>query len=273
MSDRASHSTSRKGFSRGGQSSGPRRSKGSDRTQKGRQDAASINEELTQRVITRLAERFSSVPSRSLPSSTGPVTLASQPGTLEQVGREADLAWNGVKRIMSLLNVEEKQGVSGGTTNVSYNGYGVDLTSGIAQGVSGTQRIGDSLKIKQVCVQGLVGSNGAGSSYTAVLGMSRDGYPSLADIFSLVGVVRAGMNYPLVNTEGADHWVVFKRHYISSSHLVDKFELKHTFSHDVKYLAGTTTVSSGCVWFAVITDTNASNPQLDWTASIQFVDN
>ncbi len=238
------------------------------------QSASAHSGDATREVLQTISRRLASLPPpSSLPDPTKPTAFNQSPGTLEQVGREADMAWNGVKKIMSLLNVETKRVVSGSSVNVSYSGFIADLTSSVSQGVSGTQRIGDSLKAKRAHVKGTVSANGAGSSYTAVLGYSKEGAPSLSDVFYFTGSARAGMNYPQVLTEPADHWVLSVFRNVSTTHLVDKFELNHVFNHDVTYIASTTTVASGSVWFAIISDVNASVPVMDYTFAFDFVDN
>ncbi len=201
---------------------------------------------------------------------------SSSPGTLEQIGHEADMAWAGVKRIMSLLNVEQKRKVVGvGGTNISNAGYLNDLTSSISQGVTGTTRVGDSMKVKGVRVKGFFVFGNAVTTLTIVLGHSKDGTPAIADVFSFTGA-QGGMNYPLITQQPADKWSASRLLILDSVRFpVQEFELFVPFSHDVTYAAGTSTVLTGAVWFAAISDlaAGATTPVLQYTYALDFVDN
>ncbi len=74
------------------------------RGRKGSRDSGQAETERFQRRLQAIA----AMPAPSTQPVAGATALAARPtgGTLEQVGREADMAWAGVKRIMSLLNVE-----------------------------------------------------------------------------------------------------------------------------------------------------------------------
>lgn len=200
---------------------------------------------------------------------------ASSSGTLEQIGHEADLAWAGVKRIMSLLNVEQKRRVDGvGGTTISNAGYVNDLTTSIGQGVTATTRVGDSLKAKGCRVKGFFVVGSAVTTVTIVLGHSKDGVPAIGDVFSFTGA-QGGMNYPFITQEPADKWSKHRMLVLDTvRYPVQEFELYVPFQHDVTYVSGATTVLTGSIWFACISDlAAAAAPVLQYTYSLDFVDN
>lgn len=213
------------------------------------------------------------------PAVAAPVTLATAPaaGTLEQVGREADMAWSGVKRIMALLNVENKHvyyNSAGGS--VSQAGSVLDLTALISQGVGGSQRVGDSLKILRVRVKFLVSYNGSASQiqgFTAVLGHSKDSVPLVADVFAVVGTTSSGLAFPSDTYSQADKWSEAKTSYVSSTDVVKLLDFDVKFGHDVLYTNGTTTSASGAVWFGFISNEPSNFPSYSIAVDVEFVDN
>lgn len=206
------------------------------------------------------------------------LNLAAAPkGTLEQIGHEADQAWSGVKRIMSLLNVEMKH-VYYNATNVQVTQAGsvLDLCSLISQGVGGSQRIGDSLKIKDVkCKFTYVYNTTMTTAGTAtvVLGMSRDGVPGVADVFAVVSNTSSGQAFPSDTYDRADHWVRDRMVNVDVYRPQTIFELNHKFNHDVLYTNGTTTTASGNVWLAFISNEPTNYPTLQIALDIEFLDN
>lgn len=221
-------------------------------------------------------------------STTTPTTLAkAEPaGTLQQVGREADMAWAGVKRIMSLLNVENKHcyyNASG--TNVTQAGSVLDLCSLISQGVGGSQRVGDSLKILRVRVKAQITLNVAGAgrqAVTVVLGHSKDGVPAVADVFAVVSSTTAGLAFPADTYQQADKWSASRTLHLAhaingTTYIVDQFseglEFNVKFGHDVLFTNASTTTASGNVWLAFISNEPTSYPVIDLAVDIEFVDN
>ncbi len=207
-----------------------------------------------------------------------PLTLAKEPaGTLEQIGHEADSAWRGVKKIMALLNTELKHVYYNAVnTQVTQAGSVLDLTSLISQGVGGSQRIGDSLKVKAVKIRlaylwnSSMSSIGAG---TFVLGMSRDGVPAVADVFAVVSNNASAYAHPTDTYDKVDHWV--RTHFLVVHQYEPSkvFELNHTFNHDVLYTNAGTTATSGCVWLAFISNEATNFPSVSMGVDIAFLDN
>lgn len=212
-------------------------------------------------------------------SSTPPekgLTLASQKGTLEQIGHEADMAWSGVKKIMALLNVEMKHVYYNNITNVTQAGTVLDLTSLISQGVGGSQRIGDSLKMKRVRGKFTFKTNPGmttSGSATFVLGMSRDGPPLVSDVFYFISGSTSGLAFPKDTTDKADFWKKERFINVNQYEPQRNFELEHVFNHDVLYADATANVASGCVWLAFIGNEPTNFPTLDMGLDIEFLDN
>jgi hypothetical protein len=197
------------------------------------------------------------------------------PGTLEQVGREADMAWAGVRRIMNLLNVEEKVSHNNTAANVNYTGYLADLGSIITQGVGAEQRTGDSIKVRRVRVKGSMNYQGAASEATLVVGRSEDGIPSLADIFQLSGAtsLQAGNSFNNDNQVKADHWLKSKHLRVDQYHPIENFEFDVEIGKDLLYTQNSSTVASGSVWFAAISGVNATVPTVNYCSVVEYVDN
>lgn len=204
-----------------------------------------------------------------------PVLASRSPGTLEQVGREADAAWQGVRNIMSLLNVETKRLVSLiAGTNITNAGFITDLTATIPQGVTAVTRVGDSLKLRTVRVKGFLVYGSAVTTMTLVIGHSRDGLPAIADVFSFTGS-HGGQNYPLVTQQPADKWS--KSRFLVLDPVRNPactFEFDVPYNHDVTYAAGSTTVVTGSVWLAMISDLAIGTaPVMQCSLCVDFVDN
>jgi len=203
------------------------------------------------------------------------------PGTLEQVGHEADAAWAGVKRIMQLLNVEEKYVDYNSAQNVNYTGFLLDLAAGISQGVGRNQRTGDSLKITRIAVKCTMTSGGANSNWTWVVGKSKDAMPALSDIWDLSGATsaRGGLSFPN-HYELSANKVLHREHgYLvsgglgSGNMLAERREHESKHEGHVVFSPATTTVVSGAIWFSAISDLNASVPIANYMIRVYFVDN
>lgn len=205
-----------------------------------------------------------------------PLTLAKGAGTLEQIGHEADQAWSGVKKIMALLNTEMKHVYFNANNNVTQAGSVVDLTSLISQGVGGTQRIGDSLKIKRVRIKCLFNFNGAATvpcAATFVLGHSRDGVPAVADVFAVVSSLNAGHAFPSDTYDKVDHWSKSRFVRLDTYRPTQVFELNCAYNHDVLYANASTTATSGCVWFAFIANEPTNFSAVYYGLDLEFLDN
>ncbi len=197
-------------------------------------------------------------------------------GSLQSIGKEADAAWQSVQKIWSLLNVEEKSGVSVyAPASVGYAGVGYDLTSNITQGVSALQRVGDSLKAKALRIKGIATVGAANSGMLIVVGHSKDGYPNLGDIFAFTGAAGASNNFPLAQYKPADKWSRSKHISLdTTTNVTQEFAFDVKFGHDVTYVPGTSTVASGSIWIAFISDVTSPNtPSVYFSADLIFVDN
>jgi hypothetical protein len=214
------------------------------------------------------------------PTAPPGFTLIRRPGepagTLEQVGHEADQAWAGVKRIMQLLNVEKKHCFYNFTQTVSQSGVVQDLSGQISQGVGGAQRTGDSLKISRVRAKFRFLTNGGYNTMQAVIGRSKDGIPSAADLFQLVGSANSGLSFQNDDQDQANTWLssttVLVNLAPSPSPTVFR-EMEVKIDADTLYVAGTTTATSGALWVAFISDAAATLPSVDASFDMEFVDN
>ncbi len=237
----------------------------------------SNHQRLTPKLLESRVRTLMNAPSTESRPAGIALTSNSGKGTLEQIGHEADQAWNGVKRIMALLNTEMKHVYyAAEAANVSWNGTVTDLTSLIAQGVGGNQRIGDSLKIKKVHLKFTFLFNPSAlhrCTGTFVLGMSKDSLPAAADVFAVTGAICAGLAYPADTYEKADHWIKYKTLTVDQYSPAATFELTHEFNHDVLYTNGATTVASGDVWVAFVSNENINYPFVDWAVDVAFLDN
>jgi len=199
-----------------------------------------------------------------------------EPGTLEQVGHEADAAWAGVKRIMSLLNVESKWIHINTALNINYTGVIIsDCCSLITQGVSGVQRTGDSIKVQRLMMKGMLQYNGTATDVTVVVGRSKDGIPVVADLFDLSGATstQAGMSFPNDNQTAADKWLMSRHLFVDQYHPLREFYFDVKINKDTQYIAGAATVATGAVWIAAISGTNTTPPTIAYNYVMEYVDN
>jgi len=220
--------------------------------------------------------QLASAPTPKAPPGFTLIRKEGEEGTLQQVGREADNAWAGVKRIMNLLNVESKHVFSSLNANVTQAGAVLDLGSLIAQGVGGSQRTGDSVKIKRVRIKTSFYSTGGNDEITAVLGLSKDGIPAtMGDIFNQISSVYSGLNFPNDQQSQADKWIQERQFNLvfgsDKAKVTHVFE--HTFNHDLVFTSGTTTTASGSIWFAYISGAASVFPAVNFSTDIEFVDN
>jgi hypothetical protein len=197
------------------------------------------------------------------------------PGTLEEVGHEADKAWAGVKRIMQLLNVEQKHCFYSGSQTVNQSGVVQDLSGQISQGVGGAQRTGDSLKCAFLRGRFRAASQGQYNTVQIVVGRSKDGIPSAADLFQLVGSAQSGLSFQNDDQDKANtflyHSIVLVAPSTAVAAVYRECELK--IDQDTLFVAGTTTATSGALWCAMISDAAASLPTCEFAFDIEFVDN
>jgi hypothetical protein len=232
--------------------------------------------EFQHKVLT-LHKAFEEMSKPSTPSTAkGPLLFRqTEKGTLEQVGREADNAWAGVKRIMSLLNVEKKHCFYSGSQSVNQSGVVQDLSGQISQGVGGSQRTGDSLKLSRVRGRFRAASQGQYNTIQIVIGRSKDGIPTVADLFQLVGSAQSGLSYQNDDQDQANkflwHHIVLVAPSTSVAAVFREIDLK--IDADTLFVAGTTTATSGALWCAMISDAAASLPSCEFAFDMEFVDN
>jgi hypothetical protein len=195
-------------------------------------------------------------------------------GTLEQVGREADNAWAGVKKIFQLLNTEGKVSDSQVSGAATFNGTLVNLSATIAQGAADNQRTGDSIKITRIraCIN--LSYATAATVLTVVLGRSKDGVPVIGDIFETIGTGYSQVSFENHDQRKVDEWLVHKRVVTNAidnvGHVftfdLDKLEVPTTFVN------ASTTVTSGCYWLAIIGGVAGAGSYV-FNTRINFVDN
>ncbi len=254
---------------------GPSTKKGKRRGRQPKQD-----EEKLHRLVARAISLNEQFRRMEPPNPGGPaplVTARTEPGTLQSIGREADMAWGAAKRIMAMLNVEEKH-VYYGATNAQATQVGtvLDLSSLISQGVGGNQRTGDSLKMKRVKGKFVFlhnASQGTNGAFTVVIGHSKDGVPAVSDVFAVQSQSYAGLAFPLDTYDQADKWSKSKFACVDAYNPTCAFELEVPFNHDVLYTNASTTASSGAVWLAFISNEPTNYPSLSMQLDISFVDN
>jgi hypothetical protein len=212
-----------------------------------------------------------------LPDPTsGPQLFKQGPGgTLEQVGREADNAWAGVKRIMQLLNVEKKHCFYNYSQTVNQSGVVQDLSGQIAQGVGGAQRTGDSLKITRLRGKFRVLTNGNYDTVQVVIGRAKDGLPTAAELFQLIGSGLSGLSFQNDDENQTNVWLhsftVLTAPATGNAAHFREFELK--IDVDTLFVAGTIIATSGFVWCAMISQAAVSLPIVEANFDMEFVDN
>jgi hypothetical protein len=210
-----------------------------------------------------------------LPDPTsGPKLFKEGPGgTLEQVGREADNAWAGVKKIMALLNVESKVLDYQVQFTSSWTGNLLNCSS-ISQGVGDNQRTGDSLRVQVFRVRAMINWATANTIVTIVIGRSKDGLPVIGEVFESIGSGYSAVTYENHDQRKADQ-ILQMKHVVcdSVSHptqYVDFYmkcpDLPTTYSN------ATTTTTANTYWAAAICGV-ASGPVINFNSRIDFVDN
>jgi len=221
-----------------------------------------------------LAHRLDAL-SKLPPPTTGPkLYKEGEGGTLQQVGREADNAWAGVKRIMALLNVESKAFDTQTTFTSGYAGNYLNC-SNISQGIGDNQRTGDSLRVQRLRCRFQISRATASTTVTVVVGRSKDGSPSIADIFDTIGTAYSGISYENHDQRKADQILAVRRVVVDNvAHplQVVEIDLNHLPDTPTTFANGTTTQTANCYWAAVICGV-VSGPSVVFNARTDFVDN
>jgi len=220
-----------------------------------------------------LANRLNQLSKLQTPSSGPKLYREGSGGTLEQVGREADNAWQGVKNIMKLLNVESKVLDYQVQFTSTYGGNALNL-SAIAQGVGDNQRTGDSLRVQRLRVRFWINWATANTPVTIVIGRSKDAFPAIGDIFEVTSNGYSSMAFENHDQRKADQ-TLMRRVVVSDSvsHPVQyvEFEMKCPDT-PTTYSNATTTATANCYWAAVICGI-ASGPTVSMNSRLWFVDN
>lgn len=226
--------------------------------------------ETSLETFVRKLDKLSKLPS----PTTGPKLFKEGPGgTLEQVGREADNAWAGVKKIMSLLNVESKVLDYQVQFTSSYTGNLLNCSS-ITQGVADNQRTGDSLRVQRFRVRAMISWATANTIVTIVIGRSKDGLPVIGDAFESFTSGYSAVTFENHDQRKADQILAMKHVVVDN--------VSHPMSYvdfDIKcpdlpttYSNGTATTTANTYWAAAICGV-ASGPVINFNSRIDFVDN
>lgn len=209
------------------------------------------------------------------PKGTVELRSGEPEGTLQQVGREADTAWAGVKRIMALLNVETKSSTF--STVVAPTNAGAligNLTAAITQGVGDNQRTGDSVKLTRLRMSIRLYYTSDTAPLQICLVNSKDGVPVVADVFETLGsTTYSGMSFENHDQRGADKWMWKKIAGVDLYTPSKVFEVDLKLDHHVLYINGTAVVSSGCLSLWGIANVAVGANGFTVQSTLDFVDN
>jgi hypothetical protein len=193
-------------------------------------------------------------------------------GTLEQVGREADNAWAGVKKIMSLLNVEGKAFDYSSSGTSTYAGALLNCSQ-VAQGVGDNQRTGDSMKITRLRANFKLVYTSGNVLVQLVVGRSKDAIPAIADVFDTLGTGYAGLSFENHDQRKADKWLWHRTVRIDATKPTEYVSCDlHGLGVDTLFANATTNQTSGTYWVAILCD-NVSGPVYTVNIRSDFVDN
>lgn len=150
----------------------------------------------------------------------------------------------------------------------------------IAQGLTNTDRDGNSIKITSWLYRATMDINGSNNARIRIVAFtdtsSNGAAPAITDVFqSTLGLL---INAPMNRVNGKRFKVLFDRNYI-----VDNDNQKHTcevfkkMQHHIHYLtttAATASLGQGPIYVAYISDQPAPQaPTLNWTSRMRFLDN
>lgn len=205
------------------------------------------------------------------------VRLASEPGMLQQIGRDADEALAIGKRVLSMLNVESKSYSYNVTANsVLQAGSGFGPLAVVTQGDTDSQRDGDSLKLKG-WEGNLLFTRGGVDAIVAYMFIQEgpEFITTPSQLFELVNTVNAPLSQP-----GWDSRLGFKVlshgiHCLTNSDPYAKVSFRHKFNHDVQFFNNSTTVYEGEVSLWVISNNagGGSQPTLHMASQLSWIDN
>ena len=253
----------------------------------GGRSAAPTTRAVVQVDARRLANILEGIrkPQPSVSSSTTPsLTLAEMPGTLEQVGHEADRAWAGVKKIMSLLNTEFKA-YDGNlvSSTANWNGNVIDFTSLILQGDADTQRDGDSCKLQRFHgrLSFSLGATPTNSTVRFVVGRYKVGVLSAATIASELcdypGTISAPRTIYASWDRRKNYDILFERIFemdtVAHPRHYLEFDLKLDF--DTQWIASGTTIAANGLFIATYSTltSGVTAPFFDGVFRVEFTDN
>jgi hypothetical protein len=204
-------------------------------------------------------------------------------GDVDNMIQHGQEAWNAVRR---LLNVEEKAFFTANAARTpTYTWSVTDLTSGIAQGVTDSERTGDSIKLMELNIRGYLEGNSntnyiGGVNFRIVVTRSVDEALDVADVFVDSGSVLAPVSQFVWDTR-KQYVVIHDELYTTQATAYDatnlfgrgvNFHLHRKLNSHSQFLSNSTTVEKGAiqVWMAVNV---ASGVTLQWSAKLVYVDN
>lgn len=215
-------------------------------------------------------------PTSEKTSKTQLVSNAGEQGLLQQVGREADEALAIGKRVLGMLNVENKN-LSFSTVSVStdYSGLTYNPLGSITQGDTDSQRDGDSLKLKGW--KGKLLFTRGGTDSIVAYAFVQEGptfITALQQVFEGAGTLLAPVSQPLWDSRLGFKVLSMHCRALTQDDPFWIIPFDHHFNHDVQYYNNSTTVYEGKVSLIVISGyTGGAPPTISFDSQMRWIDN
>lgn len=181
-----------------------------------------------------------------------------------------------IRSIRRLMNVETKSfDAAGASTLPTTTGTVLDLVSAIAQGTADNQRIGDSIKVLRLIIRMTVTLNAAGSEqYVYMLvARSHDEIMTAAQLNILDANAYAHIGGRQYDYKDQYRELWSRRIRLDPEHQTEIVICDLKLNDHVQYNAGSSTVNSGCLMFAIWSNTTANNPTVSYVLTVEYVDN
>jgi hypothetical protein len=206
--------------------------------------------------------------------SKPPLTLARKRGDFERIGDGVDRTWDGIKR---LLNVERKCYESpGASVSPNQSGAVVDFTAAIAQGDTDATRDGDSIKVLLLRLNLAPTLNTLGSAEQRVkilIVQANDEAMSATQLNNLDGTAYSPLGHSAWDYKSQYRVLMDHVFVLDGEHQTHLERRVIKVDRHVQYNNATTTVNSGALLMYHSSGSASNAPTLDYTFTLEFVDN
>ena len=197
--------------------------------------------------------------------------------TLGNVASLAKTAFKTAKFIAGIVNTEYKYfDIGAGLTASTWNGAIVTLCQP-AQGVTASQRTGDSIKIRNLTFRGEFSQNPLGIA-TEVARMiiffdKQNVINTVSQYLQYTGLYGAVYSQKNENTKYETKTLLDRTYVINSTYQQRKFDIVLRIDQHCNFQAGTTTIDTGALKVLYISQAPINGPLFSYNSRCTYIDN